>query len=55
MCDCDVVIHAAGLVSFQKADVELLKKINIEGTANVMNVALSLISKNVYISVQSLH
>ena len=24
----DIVIHAAGLVSFQKAEVELLKKIN---------------------------
>ena len=51
MCDCDVVIHAAGLVSFQKADVELLKKINIEGTANVMNVALSHnFKKCIYIS-----
>ena len=51
MKDCDIVIHAAALVSFQKSDLESLKKINIEGTANVMNVALSYNYKRcIYIS-----
>jgi nucleoside-diphosphate-sugar epimerase len=41
MQNCDMVLHAAGVVSFAPSDAELLKKVNIEGTANVMNVALS--------------
>ena len=40
MKDCNKIIHAAALVSFQKSDLSKLKKINIEGTANVMNLAL---------------
>ena len=39
--DCDMILHCAGLVSFAPSDVELLKKVNIEGTANIVNVALS--------------
>ncbi len=35
------IIHAAGLVSFDSKDKERLKKINIEGTANVANAALT--------------
>jgi dihydroflavonol-4-reductase len=36
----DLVIHAAGMVSFQSADQEKLLKVNVEGTANVVNVML---------------
>jgi len=41
MQDCNMLLHCAGLVSFSPSDIELLKKVNIEGTANVVNVALS--------------
>ena len=41
MKDCNLLLHCAGLVSFSPYDIELLKKVNVEGTANVMNVALS--------------
>ena len=41
MQNCEQVLHCAAVVSFQPSDAELLKKVNIEGTANVMNVALS--------------
>jgi nucleoside-diphosphate-sugar epimerase len=37
---CNCVIHAAALVSFQPADKKKLFKINIEGTANLVNAAL---------------
>jgi len=51
MSSCDYIIHAAALVSFNKSDLENLKKINIEGTSNIMNVALGLdIKKCIYIS-----
>jgi len=41
MQNCEQVLHCAAVVSFQSSDAELLKKVNIEGTANVMNVALT--------------
>lgn len=41
MQNCEQVVHCAAVVSFQPSDAELLKKVNIEGTANVMNVALT--------------
>ena len=41
MQNCEQVLHCAAVVSFQPTDAELLKKVNIEGTANVMNVALT--------------
>jgi len=41
MQGCDFLLHCAAKVSFLPSDIDLLKKINIEGTANVMNVALS--------------
>jgi nucleoside-diphosphate-sugar epimerase len=45
------IIHAAGLVSFDSKDKEQLKKINIEGTANVANAALTAgVKKLVFIS-----
>ena len=51
MKDCNLLLHCAGIVSFSSSDIELLKKVNIEGTANVMNVALnSGIKKAGYIS-----
>ncbi len=35
------VYHAAALISFDPNDYRLLKKVNIEGTANVVNLCLS--------------
>ena len=37
---CNQIIHAAGLVSFVPADKKNLFKINIEGTANLVNAAI---------------
>jgi len=42
MKGCNLLLHCAGIVSFLNSDIELLKKVNIEGTANVMNIALNL-------------
>ena len=41
MEECSRVLHCAAIVSFHPAEVELMRKVNIEGTANVANVALS--------------
>ena len=41
MKGCEKLIHCAAIVSFYASDADLLKKVNIEGTANVMNVALA--------------
>ena len=38
---CSKVLHCAGMISFYPAEAELMRKVNIEGTANVVNVALS--------------
>ena len=47
----DIVIHAAAKVSFDPADRKELFKVNIEGTANVVNIALEKnIRRFVYIS-----
>mgnify|MGYP003887773161 CR=1 FL=1 len=40
MKGCDVVYHCAAIVSFIKKDFKKLMKVNAEGTANVVNVAL---------------
>jgi len=49
--NCEYILHCAAIVSFHPSDVDLLKKVNIEGTANVMNVALTSSVKKVgYIS-----
>lgn len=37
---CTMVLHCAAIVSFSPYDVDLMKKVNTEGTANVVNVAL---------------
>lgn len=37
---CSTVIHAAGLVSYDPKDKEILHKVNVEGTANVVNLCL---------------
>jgi len=51
MIDCDNVIHAAAMVSFHNEDIEMMHKINVEGTENIMNVALFMnINKVSYIS-----
>jgi len=38
---CSKVLHCAGMISFHPAEAELMRKVNIEGTANMVNVALS--------------
>ena len=40
MKDVEKVYHVAGLVSFNPADRDLLFKINVEGTANVVNACI---------------
>lgn len=51
MKDCDKVIHAAAMVSFHQEDAKQMNKINVEGTKNVMNLAISMGMKKVsYIS-----
>ncbi len=42
MTDCTEVYHCAGLVSFDKKDIDKLLAINSNGTANMINVALDL-------------
>jgi dihydroflavonol-4-reductase len=37
---CDQIIHAAGMVSFVPSDKKKLFKLNIEGTANLVNAAI---------------
>lgn len=39
--DITHVYHCAGLVSFDRRDKKQLRKVNIEGTANMVNMALS--------------
>ncbi|MFM2117501.1 MAG: hypothetical protein RL316_691, partial [Bacteroidota bacterium] len=47
----DNVIHAAAMVSFNPAEKKALYKINVEGTANVVNACLEKkIKRFVYIS-----
>jgi nucleoside-diphosphate-sugar epimerase len=38
--ETDIVIHAAALVSFHKGDQKELMKTNVQGTANMINLAL---------------
>ena len=40
MNDVESVIHSAGIISFSRKDKKTMYKINIEGTANVVNMAL---------------
>lgn len=42
MIGCSEVYHCAALVSFQKKDYFNLMKINRQGTANIVNIALEL-------------
>jgi len=42
MESCDEIYHAAALVSFHKKDRETMLETNIQGTANVVNLALEL-------------
>jgi len=45
------IYHCAALISFHKKDDELLRKVNIEGTANLINIALQYnIQKFCYVS-----
>jgi nucleoside-diphosphate-sugar epimerase len=36
----DIIVHAAAMVSFAASDKKTMFKVNVEGTANVVNVAL---------------
>jgi dihydroflavonol-4-reductase len=40
MAGCTQIIHAAGLVSFDPSEKKKLFKVNIEGTANLVNTAI---------------
>src|SRR6187402_1134030 len=40
MEQCDTVIHAAAILSFSPRNRELMYKVNVEGTSNVVNAAL---------------
>ncbi|MCE7061422.1 SDR family NAD(P)-dependent oxidoreductase [Dyadobacter sp. CY343] len=40
LIDIDCVIHTAAVVSFVPADQDMMYKVNVEGTANVVNVCL---------------
>jgi nucleoside-diphosphate-sugar epimerase len=42
LCGASVIFHTAAHISFDAADEALMRKINIEGTANLVNVALAL-------------
>ncbi len=47
----DFVIHCAGMVSFLPKDFPLMYKVNVEGTANIVNTCLKLGSKKLlYVS-----
>lgn len=47
----DIIIHAAAMVSFVKKDRAAMYQVNVDGTANVVNIALEKnISRLVYIS-----
>ena len=49
--DCELAIHCAAIVSFQPSEARLMQKINVEGTANVINLALEKgIKKLAYVS-----
>ena len=51
MSDVQTVFHAAALVSFHRKDRQALYEVNVQGTANMVNLALSEgVSKFVYIS-----
>lgn len=36
----DWVIHGAGIISFDRRDAQLMRQVNVEGTANVVNLCL---------------
>ena len=49
--DIDLVYHCAALISFDPADEEKLRKSNIEGTANIVNLCLDFkVKKLCYVS-----
>ncbi len=51
MKDIDVVFHCAGMVSYQASDAAKIYKINVDGTANIVNRALeSGIEKLIHVS-----
>jgi nucleoside-diphosphate-sugar epimerase len=49
------VYHSAALISFDPKNENLLRKTNIEGTANIVNFCLAKGVKNYVTSVLQLH
>jgi len=51
MDDIDTVIHSAGVVSFVKKEREQMYRVNVEGTANIVNIALEKnVKRLIYVS-----
>ncbi|KQS31455.1 NAD-dependent epimerase/dehydratase family protein [Dyadobacter sp. Leaf189] len=51
IADADFVVHTAAVVSFVPADRKMMYKVNVEGTANVVNVCLKYpVKKLCYVS-----
>lgn len=51
MTGMDTIIHSAAVVSFSRKDREQMYQVNVEGTANVVNMALEMnVPRLVYIS-----
>ena len=51
MDNVDTIVHSAGIVSFVKKDREQMYRVNVEGTGNVVNIALEKnIRRLIYIS-----
>ncbi|MGM0635249.1 MAG: NAD-dependent epimerase/dehydratase family protein [Bacteroidota bacterium] len=51
LTDVKIIYHSAGYISSKPSDYELMQKINVEGTANIVNLALAKnIEKLCYVS-----
>jgi nucleoside-diphosphate-sugar epimerase len=50
---CEAVVHAAALVSFDPADHNLIMRVNLQGTTNMVNAALAQHKKPVFCLVSS--
>lgn len=51
----DTIIHSAAIVSFATKDRKEMYQVNVEGTANVVNIALEKMCDDWYISVPWQH
>lgn len=49
--DCDEIYHLAGVIAYEPEKLELMQKVNVEGTKNILKVCKELkISKLLYLS-----